>query len=388
MGLLRERIFLIVLSTLLMGAIGGSIIGPILPAMIEPLGVSKSNIGLVLSIYTLFALVFTPILGVVADRYGRKKILVPSLLMFGIAGGGISLAGEFWVVLLLRAIQGIAVAGIMNLAVTLIGDLYSGTKRARAMGYRASAQDFINSLIPFLAGALAAIAWFLPFLIYIFAIPVGILVMVKLDIKETRNNSKLKDYFKAAAIVIKNPKTLWVFFSNLMLFVLLFCLVVYMPMIITDKLSLSPIYSGLAITVAAGTSGILATQTGRLKGRIDDHLIILVGFILLGISLFLVSTAGSLSTLLTYLIIWGAGFSLILPTLSTAVTEQAPANLRAGVVSVFSMTMYLGQTISPPIFGIVLNYSDLSFVFLSVSILALVPVLYALVRFLNNKPSS
>ena len=363
-----------------MGVMGGSIIGPILPTMTEPLGVSKSNIGWVLSIYTLFALVFTPILGVMADRKGRKKVLTPSLLTFGIAGMSIAFVGEFWIVLVLRAIQGISVAGIMNLAVTLIGDLYSGRKRARAMGYRTSAQNFINSIAPFLAGALAAIAWFYPFLIYSLAIPVGILVILKLNINEQKNNSRLKDYFRAATTVIKNSKTLWIFFCNLMLFIFLYCLVVYMPMIITDKFGLSTIYTGLAVTVAAGTSGIFATQTGKIKGRINDYTIVLTGFILLAIPLFFISIAENIAMLFPFLVVWGAGFSMILPTLSTAVTEQAPPHLRAGIVSVFSMTIYLGQTISPPLFGLVLKYSNLYTVFISASIVSLIPIIYTIYR--------
>ena len=385
MGLLKDKNFRIVLSILVMGVMGGSIVGPILPAMTGPLNVSKSTIGLVLSVYTIFALIFTPILGVMADRYGRRKILIPSLLAFGLTGSAIAITREFWLVLLFRAIQGIAVAGIMNLAVTLIGDLFSGRKLARAMGYRTTAQNFINATAPFLAGALAAISWFFPFLIYSLAIVVGILVILKLDIPEYKNNSKLQDYFKAASTVIRYPKTLWIFFNNFMIFVLLYSLVVYMPMIITDKFGLSTVYSGLAISVAAGTSGIFATQTGKLKGMFNDHLIVLVGFVFLGLSLLLVAFAGQIVELLLYLVLWGIGASLIMPTLTTAVTEQAPPHLRAGVVSVFSMTIYLGQSVSPPLFGQILSFSDLKTVFLIASASALIPIFYALLRLIKNE---
>lgn len=385
MDLLKNKNFLIILAILVMGVMGGSIVGPILPAMTEPLDVSKANIGLVLSFFTIFALIFTPVLGVMADRYGRKKVVIPSLFAFGIAGSAIAITREFWLVLVFRSIQGIAVAGIMNLAVTLIGDLFSGRKLARAMGYRTTAQNFINATAPFLAGALAAISWFFPFLIYSLAIVVGILVIFKLNVPEYKNDSKLQDYFKAASTVIRYPKTLWIFFNNFMIFVLLYSLVVYMPMIITDKFGLSTVYSGLAISVAAGTSGIFATQTGKLKGMFNDHLIVLVGFVFLGLSLFLVASAGQIVELLLYLILWGIGASLIMPTLTTAVTEQAPPHLRAGVVSVFSMTIYLGQSISPPLFGQILNFSDLNTVFVVASLASLIPIFYALIRLINKK---
>jgi len=377
MSLFKDLNFRIILAIVVMAVMGGSIIGPVLPSMIEPLGVSKARIGWVLSIYTLFALIFTPILGMAADRFGRKKILVPSTLLFGAAGTCIAFVNNFVLVLILRGLQGICVAGMMNLAVTLIGDIYEGRQRAKAMGYRTSAQNFINSVMPFAAGALAALSWFYPFFIYTLALPVGIYILIRLDYKEDNNYTGFKNYLKAATNVIKHHKTVWVFFCNFMLFVLLYCIVVYLPMVITERLKLSTVYTGLAITVAAGTAGIFSSQTGRLKGIIKDQYLVIAGFIMAGTALYFISFTSSLLQVFLCLILWGLGYSLIMPTITTAATEQAPVHLRAGVMSVFSMMLYLGQTASPPLFGLILKNSSLSGVFIAAGAAALIPVIYS-----------
>lgn len=388
MKLLKDTNFKIILGILVMAVMGGSIIGPILPAISLVFDVSDATVGWVLSVYTFFALVFTPILGIVADRIGRKKVLVPTTLIYGIVGVSISFAPNFYIVLVLRAIQGICVAGMMNLAVTLIGDLYEGRKRARAMGYRTSAQNFINATMPFVAGALATIAWFYPFYIYALSIPAGFFAIFKLEIKKETNSTTFSEYAKAALFVVRQHKTLWLFFSNFMLFFLLYCIVVYMPALITDKLGLSTLYAGLAITVAAGTSGLFSPHTGKLKGIIKTHYLVMAGFGLAGLSLLLISLSGNLIQVLLSLVLWGSGFALIMPTITTSATEQAPIHLRAGVMAVFTMMIYLGQTLSPPFFGFILKHAQLNIVFFSGAVIALLPVSYAIIEFIIEKKTS
>ena len=380
MDVLKNKNFRIVLAIVVMAVMGGSLVGPVLPAMVEPLDVSRANIGWIMSVYTFTALVFTPVFGIMADRVGRKNVLVPCVIAYGISGTAIAFAGSFWLVLLLRFVQGVCVAGLMNLGVALIGDLFEGNTRARAMGYRISAQNFANALVPFIAGGLAAIAWNYPFFIYSLAILVGVLVILKLDIPDIRSTQNTSSYLIAALNIVKHHRALWIFSGGFILFVLLFSIIVYIPMMVTDVLELSTAYAGFAVSLAAATSGVVATQSGKLRKRYEPEYIVLTGFIVAGLALFLLSFVQSYVVLLSFLIIWGSGFALVMPTLSTLATEQAPPNLRAGVVSVFSMTIYLGQTVSPPLFGKIMQFTDINTIFRYGCIIALLPVIYTIIE--------
>jgi MFS transporter, ACDE family, multidrug resistance protein len=85
-----------------MAVLGTSSITPAFPTIVKELGVSSGQVGLLITFFTLPGIVMTPVLGVLSDRYGRKKILVPALLLFGLAGGACAFARSFDILLAFR----------------------------------------------------------------------------------------------------------------------------------------------------------------------------------------------------------------------------------------------------------------------------------------------
>jgi len=378
--------FRVGLGIVVMAVIGGSLVAPILPSMIDPLGTSESMIGLVMSVYTFAALISTPFVGVMADRHGRKRVLLPLMVLYGVAGFSVSQVSGFAEVLVLRTFQGVGGAGMMSLGVTLIGDIFSGRARAQAMGYRSSSQSFVNVGIPFISGTVATVAWFYPFYIYILALPLAGITYWYLNVEEKTSQSSLRDYFRAIFLVMKDKKTLWVYVSNLFVFILLFGLIVYVPICIVNKLKLSTIYTGLTLSVGSGVAAITATQAGRLYYRFLNHQLVIMGFALCGLALLMISFTESYFFLIPSIIVWGMGFGTVFPALNTIVTQLVSSQLRAGVVSGFTTMTYIGQTVSPPLFGMVLSYSSLEYVFIAGSILSLIPIALTLVmRYVFNK---
>jgi len=385
MSVLKDNNLKLIIAVLVLGVVGGSLVGPILPAMLSPLGTTEENVGLVLSVYTFFALVFTPLLGPLADRFGRKRVIVPCTILFGFSGLMIAFSKVFWLVLLLRALQGIGVGGMMNTGVTLIGDMFSGERRAQAMGYRISFQTITNAFLPFISGGLATLAWFYPFYIYFLAIPLGFLVGFKLSFNPSSpEEEKLprRTYISQLWKVVMHHKSFWVFFSNFMAFVLLFSLVVYLPILIVKQMGLSTFHAGLAISFGAGTAAIVSTQSGRIMRNLSEYLTITLGFVFCSLALSLIPFAANYPVILSIMIIWGSGFGLLMPTLNTCVTGLASSHLRAGVVSIFTTVLYLGQTVSPPFFGYILSRSDLETVFRVSGLIALLPIGFALLEYL------
>ncbi len=378
--------FRVVLGIVVMAVIGGSLVAPILPSMIKPLGTTEEMIGLVMSVYTFAALISTPFIGVLADRYGRKKVLLPLIVFYGLTGFTISMVDSFVAVLVLRAFQGIGGAGMMGLGVTLVGDIFSGRARAQAMGYRSSSQSFVNAGIPFISGTVATVAWFYPFYIYILSLPLALITYKYLDVQEKTSQSGLRDYFRAIFLVMRDRKTLWVYVSNLFVFILLYGLIVYVPICIVKEMGLSTMYTGLTLSVGSAVAAITATQAGKLFYRFLNHQLVIMGFALCGLALLLISFTESYLFLIPSIIIWGMGFGTVFPALNTIVTQLVSSQLRAGVVSGFTTMTYIGQTVSPPLFGMILSYSSLEYVFISGSILSLVPIALTLVmRYVYHK---
>lgn len=378
--------FRVVLGIVVMAVIGGSLVAPILPSMIEPLNTSEEMVGLVMSVYTFAALISTPFIGILADRYGRKRVLLPLLVLYGLAGFSISMVESFGAVLVLRTFQGIGGAGMMSLGVTLVGDIFSGRARAQAMGYRSSSQSFVNAGIPFISGTVATLAWYYPYYIYILSLPLALITYRYLNVEEKTSQSGFGTYFRSILVVMKDKKTLWVYICNLFVFILLYGLIVYVPICIVNNLELSTVYTGLTLSVGSAVAAITATQAGRLFYRFLNHQLVIMGFALCGIALLMISFTESYIFLIPSIIIWGMGFGTVFPALNTIVTQLVSSQLRAGVVSGFTTMTYIGQTLSPPLFGMVLSYSSLEYVFITASILSLVPIaLTLLMRYVYGK---
>ena len=78
----------------------------------------------------------TPVAGVLSYKFGRKTVLIPSLLLFGVAGGACALVSEFELLFGLRLLQGVGAAALgATTKVTLIGDLFVGREWTAALGY-------------------------------------------------------------------------------------------------------------------------------------------------------------------------------------------------------------------------------------------------------------
>ena len=124
--LLKDKNLYVIFGITLVSVMGVSSIAPALPSIARTLSVTNDQIGLLITFYTLPGIILTPILGIIADRYGRKRVLIPSLFFFGIAGTACAFATSFEQLLLFRALQGMGSDSLGALNLTLIGDLYSG----------------------------------------------------------------------------------------------------------------------------------------------------------------------------------------------------------------------------------------------------------------------
>src|ERR687893_2380455 len=171
----------------LIAVLGVSSITPALPEIRDAFGVSSGEVGLLITVFTLPGIALTPVLGVLSDRHGRKKILVPALLLFGVAGGLCAFARSFELLLALRLVQGMGAAALGTLNVTVIGDIYTGRELSAALGYNSSILSIATATYPGLGGLLAIFGWFYPFLLPFLAVPIGFLVLYSLNNPEPEN---------------------------------------------------------------------------------------------------------------------------------------------------------------------------------------------------------
>ncbi|MFH1489303.1 MAG: MFS transporter, partial [Pseudomonadota bacterium] len=260
-----ERDLLIVFAVTLISVMGVGSIAPAFPKIIQDIRVSSSEIGLLITVFTFPGVLLSPVMGLLADRYGRKKILVPSLFLFGIAGGACLFARHFYLLLIFRFFQGMGAASLGALNVTLVGDLYSGKQRAAAMGYNASVLSIGTAGYPAIGGALATLGWYYPFVLPLFAIPVGFMVLYSLESPEPKIEQGLRAYFANALKSIKNRQVIGIFSASIMMFIILYgTFLTYFPLLLGHSFGASPLIIGLIIAAMSITTALTSSQLGKL----------------------------------------------------------------------------------------------------------------------------
>ena len=332
----------------LMAVLGSSSVSPAFPEVRQQFGVSAGQVGLLITVFTLPGVFLTFLAGALSDRFGRKKILVPSLLVFGIAGGACVLAPNFETLLLLRVLQGVGAASLGALNVTLVGDLFSGRERTTALGYNSSVLNIGTASYPALGGALAAFGWYYPFALPLLAIPVAILVLFSLRNPEPRNEQELKEKAQSIWESAKNGRVIGLFANTFVIFVLLFgALIAYLPSFISERFGSGSFFIGVVLASTSVTAAFTSTQAGRLAHRFSEKALIRSSYLLYAIALCLVPLVPSVWLLFVPTVLFGVAQTLNLPNSFSLLNAAAPVENRGAFISLNSTILRLGQTLGP-----------------------------------------
>jgi len=157
-----------------MGTLGFSITSPLLPDLADALGVSRSSIGLVQAAVSIPGVVLSALIGYLADRLGRRRVVLSGLVVFASFGAAGFLARSYWPLVAVRLVQGIGTSGILGMGIVLVGDLFTGPDRTRVMGYNLTGLTIVNMLGPIASGAIGAGGVFRPFLLFTIGLPLAV----------------------------------------------------------------------------------------------------------------------------------------------------------------------------------------------------------------------
>lgn len=376
----HNRNFQIVCGASLMGMMMVAIIVPAFPKMVETLGVPEQSIGLLITAYTLPSFFFTPLAGIMADRFGRKRILVPSLFLFGILGGSCAFAPDFNTLLILRVLHGIAGAPLMSVTGAIIGDLFSGQKRAEAMGFNTAVMYVGYIVYPLVGGALAGLAWNYPFLPFFIAIPLGLMALVFLHCPEPKSKQSIKDYLGTAIRYLKSLKVLWLFFTTVITYILLYgAYLVYFSLLLGTRFQASPFTIGLFISLVGLLTAITSFQVGRLSKSFSVASLITGAFVIYAVAMAIIPFMSNLWLCLLPAILFGIAHGLNLPSQRIIAASVAPLEHRAGFMAVYGTMILLGMTIGPLIMGLAFTLTDLNVTFLIAAPIALIIPIMAII---------
>ena len=332
----------------MMAVLGTSSVTPAFPTIVRELGISSGQVGLLITFFTLPGIAMTPLLGILSDRYGRKKILVPALLLFGLAGGACAFARDFDVLLALRFFQGMGAAALGTLNVTVIGDIYDGRERSSALGYNSSVLSVGTASYPAIGGLLATFGWFYPFALPFAAIPIALLVLFSLHNPEPRNDDRLRDYFGSVWENLRDREVLGLIGASLLTFIVLFGpQITYLPILMNARFDAPSYVIGAVLSGASLTTALISTQLGRLTGRFSEKSLLKTAFVLYAIALIVVAFTPNLPLLVLPAVLFGVAQGINLPNVFSLLNAHAPTENRGAFMATNGMSLRAGQTIGP-----------------------------------------
>lgn len=372
-NLFRDFNLPLIFGVTLMAVLGVSSISPAFPAIMAELNLTETQVGLLITVFTLPGVFLTPIMGVSADRYGRKKVLIPSLLLFGIAGGLCGLTQSFSTLLLMRFLQGIGAAGLGSINVTIIGDLYQGNERDRVMGLNASVLSIGTAVYPLIGGSLAAISWNYPFLLPWLAVPLGLIAIIYLKSPEPENNQDFKQYISNAWSGIKDKEVIGIFIAGILIFIILYgSYLTYFSILLGQVYNASSFTIGAIMFSMSITTAIVSSQLGKLSKRYSKQSLLKTGFSGYALAMIMIPFVTKIWLFLIPTLIFGVAHGLIMPSLQTLLAEKAPLKLRGIYMSLNGSMLRVGQTMGPLLIGIAYTVGGYDGAFWLGAILALI----------------
>lgn len=352
-GALRPPLALI-FSVTVSGILANTLILAPLPDILEEFDVGDAAAGVLVAAGTVPGIVMAPVIGLLADRYGRRAVLVPCLAVFGAAGLLSAAAPSFELLLLARLAQGFGSAGLINLAVVLIGDHWTGIERTRLIGRNAAVLTVSLVVLPAVGGLLAQLGgWRLALAPMAIALVTALNIRLRLDPGPRAPGATLRAQARDAAAVIRQPTVLGAIGFGFVLFVLIFGLfLTTLPIHLEDEFGLGPALRGLVLAAPALGSTLAALAVGRLRARFGAAQLVMGATALFAVAFVLIGVASALVVLLAAAVLYGLGEGAAIPTVQDHVTGAAPDTSRGAVVAVFVSSVRAGQTAGPLVAGL------------------------------------
>ena len=332
-----------------MPVLGAVLLAPVLPTLNQVFANTAGVailVPLVLTLPALFVALFSPLAGYVADRMGRKQLLVFAMLAYALFGTAPLWLDSLGAIALSRVGVGIAEAAIMTCCTTLITDYYSGQQRNKYLGLQTMVSALAATAFFALGGALGSISWRTPFWLYAVSAVLVVPMVFKLwepAKSHVQNTTAAKQPVPWQQIGAPAAMTL---FGG----IVFYALIVHLPYVITG---LGVTDTGLIGGAAAIAS--LATAAGaisfRYLAKLGTRKLLIGAFGLAAVGLCLVSSAGNVPLAIAGAVVASAGTGVLLPTLLTWAVNGLTYSQRGRGTGIWTGTLFIGQFLTPIVLG-------------------------------------
>ncbi len=386
----RSPLFLMAL-TIFIDFAGFGIVLPLLPFWAERRGAGPVGVGLAITLYALAQFLFTPVLGTLSDRYGRRPIILASLLIEALSLALAALAGSLPILLVARFIGGLGASNIGS-AQAVVADVTPVEGRARGMGFIGAAIGLGFVVGPALGGLLAPLGPAVPFWAAMIVALANALLVLRF-LPETRpieiarptmnrgpfTNHGMGVIFAGWRQVLRHPVVARLVVVNLLFTVAFTAMEAVFPLFTQHSFGWTAIQNGYIFTYAGIVIVLMqGGMVGQLVKRLGERRLLIAGLVMLAVGLALLAWSTSLALLLVALGIVSISDGAVTPMVSALLSFASPPTTRGETLGLAQAVAGLGRVIGPLAAGSILAIGGPGAPFLVGSVLVVLAALIAL----------
>ena len=316
-----------VLFTLLMAAFGFGVILPILPFYTISLGAKPAELGLLTATFAFMSLVFSPFMGNLSDRIGRKPVIMFGTACFVIGYLIFALADSLLLAFIARAIEGVGAAAIYPACISLLSDFSTEKQRGKVMGLTGMAFSIGFIIGPAIGGLVSAIS-----VKDVFILSAGLSFVnfcsVYFQVKEPKEKKESKDLTRKEAGVLAHISSplLFIFLAAFMTSFMIGGLDATLALYTGEKLGFSSPQIGMIFTYIGILIMTMMLVTGALINKFGERTLARFGLVLSGAGFFLLIFTHDWLTILIPLAVFVAGNAMTFQSSISLLTKKLQQN--------------------------------------------------------------
>ncbi|EJN02563.1 MFS transporter [Phyllobacterium sp. YR531] len=294
---------------------------------------------------SLAVVLVAPWCGVIADRSGRRRMLLAGLILFIISGSAGLVLPTLPLIMFSRLCLGIALAMIMTAQSALLGDYFSGKALHVVSSSQVSARNLGGFVFIIIAGLLASIGPRLPFAVYalpLLALPYFWRVIVDPSLRPEAEHDLI-----APPVNGSRPVVYLLAFGQMIVTMLFFVMPTQLPFFLSEKGYASPVVTGIALGTLMLAGAGAAFYYPRIRDAVGYAGNWACGFGLMASGFAsLVTIDAGIAVFFSCAMI-GAGYALAIPGFVALSLDGTPSNRRGKTAALLTGSVFLGQFLSP-----------------------------------------
>jgi MFS family permease len=359
----QRRSLLVLFGTGLLFWTSIAILLPTLPAYLDTIDINQQQIGLIIGAFAIGLLATRPYMGKLADRRGRKLVLLIGTAIVAIAPLGYLATTSIPLLMIIRAFHGISIAALTTAYSALVVDLAPPERRGEVIGTMSLANPIGVALGPAIGGYLQVSGMFST--IFWISILCGALsYLCASQLREQRPIKIEPDWNDSSAIVLKvEPSNLSVrqILTNralgipALILLLIGCpfgaVHTFIPLYIqASKIDLNP---GLFYTIAAISSFCARSVIGSRSDRYGRGIFIALSLCCYTGAMALLANAQGDLSFIGAAILEGLGIGTLIPMTVALLSDRSLSHQRGQILSICLAGLDLGVAVAAPVFGMV-----------------------------------